>query len=204
VAAVALTSGQVAQFVQTEGPQTPAAHQARVTARLTERAADARFVLDQLERAAAAPLAQQMDLNRVGMLGHSLGGLTAAQACQADARLDACLNMDGLQAGGPFGAEPQPALPVQPFMFITKETALDSRAADLWDQLTGPAYLRVVAGAAHDSFTDGPLLLPGLWPTPNQADAILAEVRRYTVAFMDHSLKGQSSALLESAAYPAN
>jgi predicted dienelactone hydrolase len=207
VAAVELSNGRVAQFAENTGPLPPVERQALIAGRIAERAADAAFVLDQLELrqlAGSDALAAQMDLSRVGMLGHSLGGLAAAQACVADARLLACLNLDGLQAGGPFGAEPQSALPTQPFMFITKETELGPGVAQLWDGLTGAAYLKVIAGASHDSFTDGPLLLPGLLPFPNQADAITAEIRQYTLAFMDHSLKGQASALLEGAAYPAN
>jgi len=205
VAAAPLSNGRVAVFASAQWPMEFSAHAAVAAARITERTADVRFVLDQLE-ALRAPnsLAGHLDLERVGILGHSLGGITAAQACAADTRLRACLNLDGLQAGGPFGAEAEPALPGQAFMFITKETALSQRAEALWGQLTGEAYLRVVPGAAHDSFTDGPLLLPDAWPGPGAEERVLAEVRSYTAAFLDHSLRGTENALLAEAAYPHN
>ncbi len=207
VAAVALEDGRVAQFASDYWPMDFAARQAVTAARIAERVTDVRFVLDQLEALAAAgehPLAGRLDLERVGILGHSLGGITAAQACAADARLRACLNLDGVQAGGPFGAEAEPALPAQPFMFITKEAGLNPRGEALWGQLAGPAYLHVVAGAAHDDFTDGPALTPTLWPGPGAAERVLAEVRGYTAAFMDSSLRGEPSALLAESRYPSN
>jgi len=207
VAAVALEDGRVAQFASEHWPMDFAVRQAATAARITERVAVVRFVLDQLEALVTAgehPLARRLDLERVGILGHSLGGITAAQACASDARLRACLNLDGVQAGGPFGAQPQPELPLQPFMFITKEAGLDPRGQALWEQLAGEAYLRVVAGAAHDNFTDGPALAPALWPGPGAAERVLAEVRGYAAAFMDYSLRGETSALLAESRYPSN
>ncbi|HEY7543743.1 MAG TPA: hypothetical protein VID27_02615, partial [Blastocatellia bacterium] len=53
--------------------------------RVDWRAADARFVLDQLEKLNAGNPASQfrghLDLTRVGALGHSIGGVAAAQIC---------------------------------------------------------------------------------------------------------------------------
>ncbi len=54
------------------------------------RAADSSFVLDQLMDLArvepTSPLAGHLDLQHVGMIGHSLGGATAVQVISTDAR----------------------------------------------------------------------------------------------------------------------
>ncbi|MEI0739748.1 hypothetical protein VQ056_29130 [Paenibacillus sp. JTLBN-2024] len=43
----------------------------------------------------------RLDLNKVGMFGHSFGGATAAQMLLADGRVKAALNMDGTLYGKP-------------------------------------------------------------------------------------------------------
>ncbi|MGW0002986.1 alpha/beta hydrolase family protein [Nocardia grenadensis] len=71
---------------------------------LPTRVADTRFVLDRLAEAAGGPdsqqvlppaLAARLDLSKVGMFGHSLGGSTTAQAIHDDPRLRAGANLDG-------------------------------------------------------------------------------------------------------------
>jgi hypothetical protein len=57
-------------------------------------------------------------------------------------------------------------------------------------------YWVIVHGASHQSFTDGPLLQPTLMPGPNQADRLMSSIQKYTLAFLDQTLKGQPSALL--------
>jgi Platelet-activating factor acetylhydrolase, isoform II len=67
--------------------------------RVDWRAADAGFVLNQLEKLDAGKTLGQFsgrsDLARVGAFGHSIGGVAAAQTCQSDRRFKACLNLDG-------------------------------------------------------------------------------------------------------------
>jgi hypothetical protein len=54
------------------------------------RVADVRFVLDRLERwQRRGPFAGRLDLGRVGMVGHSLGGATAAGTMLVNRRLRA-------------------------------------------------------------------------------------------------------------------
>ena len=71
---------------------------------LAVRVADTRFLLDQLEHL------RGLDLRRVGMVGHSLGGSTAAEVMLADPRIDAGVNLDGLIT--PKRRRPGPRSPV--------------------------------------------------------------------------------------------
>jgi hypothetical protein len=91
-------------------------------------APDIRFVITELsyhDRAQSlkAPLAGRLDLQRVGALGHSMGGLAAVRACQLDSRIAACMNHDADIAGSPF-VRSSPDEPLRkPLLFFTAATA---------------------------------------------------------------------------------
>jgi Platelet-activating factor acetylhydrolase, isoform II len=64
------------------------------------KAADMRFVVDQLEQLVAGELgadrmAGRLDLARLGAFGHSLGGNAALEYCRLDGRCAAAANLDG-------------------------------------------------------------------------------------------------------------
>lgn len=48
---------------------------------------------------AGDPLYNTIDLSRVGMIGHSLGGATAIQMCRRDSRVAVAINLDGPLCG---------------------------------------------------------------------------------------------------------
>jgi dienelactone hydrolase len=173
VAAVALQNGTVATYSRPEPPRAE-----YVETRVAERVADIRFALDRLAELEAGdgPLGGRLDLDRVGVMGHSLGGIAAAQACVVDPRLDACLNLDGVQGGGPFSVRPGGAVPAQPFLFVTKETSLAPPIEQLFVEHVTAARI-VIAGAAHGDFSDGPLFEPSLNPFTRPIDRTNASIR---------------------------
>jgi len=86
------------------------------------RAADMSFVLDnliELNRAstAASQFSRRLDLDHVGAVGHSRGGWSAIVACGRDARLKACVNLDG-NAGGQGLQYPGAPIPRQPILYV--------------------------------------------------------------------------------------
>jgi predicted dienelactone hydrolase len=195
VAAVALADGSFAVFDPAQWPATGSARTEFFGRRMDERAADVSFALDQLEQldARSGPLRGLLDLEHVGIMGHSMGGITAAAACRQDPRLKACLNIDGSLAGGPLSARAGDARPAQPFMYLTKDQTVAAPAATLF-AAPGGAWSRVVVpGATHVEFTDGPLFVPSLDPFARKADRVIATARMYTLAFFDRYLKGASS-----------
>ena len=163
---------------------------ASVAAKIDERVADLAFLLDRLaDDAAGLPgLAGRLDLERLGVLGHSNGGLAAAGLC-ADARVRACANLDGQQLGGPFSALPDPAAPTKPFLFLTKETRLHAAIRERFEAGGADTYRVVVPVAAHDAFTDGPRLRPRVLPVDGTADHVLAIERAFVAAFFDRHLR---------------
>ncbi|MFD8593131.1 MFS transporter [Streptomyces sp. NPDC059637] len=100
-AAVEFPGGRV-EFRKPPTADTPTRRKAIET-----RVHDIRFVLDRLavlgaggnpdagKRRLPHGLGRALDLERVGMYGHSAGGITAAEAMRTDSRIDAGINMDG-------------------------------------------------------------------------------------------------------------
>lgn len=82
--------------------------------------------------------------------------------------------------------------PNQPFLFLTKEAQLRPKLIGGFESMS-ESYWVVVHGATHQSFTDGPVLLPSLMPGPNQADRFMGLIREYSLAFLDQTLKDRSN-----------
>jgi hypothetical protein len=198
VAAVELSDHNVAQFYKDQWSLEISAHQVFITERIKVRTLDVLFVLNQLEAlnsSIGSPFTGMLDLESVAAAGHSLGGITASEVCKADIRFRACLNFDGLQKGGPFSMEESAIPPDQPFMFITKESQLHPKLIEKFETMA-EGYWVVIRGASHESFTDGPLLRPHLLPGLNQSDQSMSLIQKYTLAFLDQTLKAQNNNLL--------
>jgi len=201
VAAVELSNGSVAPYDKHQWLLSPSEHEAYTAERIKVRIADVLFALDQLtalNSSVTSPLAGMFDLDSVAVAGHSLGGIIASEACKADPRFKTCLNFDGLQRGGPFSMAESALPPSQPFLFLTKESELHPKLVERFES-TSESYWVVIHGASHDSFTDGPLLQPALLPIPNQADGYMNLIQKYTLAFLDRTLKLQPRGLLSVA-----
>jgi hypothetical protein len=201
VPAVELSDGDVVPYDKEQWLLDAEAHQAYIAERIKVRTADVLFVLEQLEEMNSNDrFAGIIDLDSIAVAGHSLGGITASEACKVEIRFKACLNFDGLLKGGPFSME-ETAIPLeQPFLFLTKESQLHPRLLERFQSME-EGYWVTVYGASHQSFTDGPLLQPALLPGTKQADWLLSLIQIYTLAFLDHTLKGQSNNLLSKTAY---
>jgi hypothetical protein len=130
---------------------------------LTVRIADTRYALDALTRlnrgTRTGSFSGMLNLDHVGMFGHSLGGATAAATMLVDRRLDAGLDMDGLV----FGKVAVTGLK-KPFMLFSADPGFRSKPnlAEFWGHLRGPRYALDFAGAAHLAFTDLVFLVPQL------------------------------------------
>ena len=178
-------------------------------------------VLERLNRAgpAASRLAGRLDMDRVGVFGHSRGGFASPHACRLDRRFKACLNLDGYSM--------TPAVMdsgiTQPFMMVEEIAPWDppptdamlaaasmtraqadsqARAAfrrreNTFAHMTGGAYLVVSPGAVHNSFSDLGVVAPSRYPTATQDFRRTIDiVRAYMLAFFDEYLRGRPSPLL--------
>ena len=179
---------------------------------------DIRFVLDAL------------GLDRVGMVGHSLGGATTAQAMAADPRVLAGVNLDGsfipdspLEEGPDAVArdlvELARRIGARPFMIMASGGFGPDYFGDLtstvWHNLAWWRRFLSITGSTHYTYTDLLPLLTGLVaggviPEAPQvgvgldpARAVTA-IRTYLRAFFDHTLRGHETPLLDgpSARFP--
>lgn len=173
-------------------------------------AQDLAFVLaelTQLNAEAGGMMNGRLDLNRVGVFGHSTGGGATVTFCQQDARCTAGLGLDAWLLPAPAAIETNP--PTQPFMFISTPDWLGEentvRGQRIFAALPHQATLVTIAGADHYDFSDLPLFSPlthqlGLTGTIN--GRLMTEIlNRYTLAFFNNSLRGQPSDLLQVSPY---
>jgi hypothetical protein len=181
---------------------------------------DTAFVVDQLQGLNADPSQQfagRLDLQHLGMFGHSFGGATALEFCHVDSRCRAALDIDGI----PFGSVVMEGLG-KPGMFLlsdhSKEMAdPESRAVlaeiqSIYDRLPAGRSFLVIRTANHFSFSDQILLnsqavmhllrLAGFGGLDGRRG--LAISTSYVHAFFDVYLKGASASTLASLAgeYP--
>ncbi|WP_327145784.1 alpha/beta hydrolase family protein [Nocardia sp. NBC_01327] len=137
---------------------------------LPTRVADMRFVLDQLTAAAAHSteadaalpqyLADDLDLTKVGMFGHSLGGSTTAQTMHDDSRVSAGVNLDGPMLGSVAtdGLD-------RPMLMLAADNSpwfAHPGWESIWANNTGLKLPMRVAGTRHMSFTDEQVIVAQL------------------------------------------
>ncbi len=151
-----------------------------VASRVSMWAEDASFVIDQLlsPKSVAGRYAHRIDIGRIGMMGHSMGGAAALEACLEDDRLKACVDL----AGAPFGkvvekglGKPTLIVESQP-VYSDEELESKGRTREQWDQMgqeirdmwrsvfskerSVPAYFVLIKGTGHLSFSDAPFVMP--------------------------------------------
>jgi dienelactone hydrolase len=122
--------------------------------------ADVRFVLDQLQEMNSHDhfWHAQLDLSKVGIVGHSMGGTTAALATKEEPRILAGVNLDGSTYPG-MNADIRPVPVHKPFLFLaTEEHASGEDRAREYIGSESNTYYVVVTGADHMSFTDAGLV----------------------------------------------
>jgi predicted dienelactone hydrolase len=162
------------------------------------RVEDARFVASQLETLNKSDrlLSGRMDLAKLGIFGHSLGGQTAMLTIEQDNRFKAALSLDGVNR------HLLQRKINQPFMLLQADRLGDPfEVHELCKQFAGPLYCVTLKKSGHANFTDLPLLTPLHWiiGLSGSIDGLRATkiVNAYVVQFFDRYLKQMAAPLLE-------
>jgi pimeloyl-ACP methyl ester carboxylesterase len=189
MAAITKTADQAEQLRLMRGylnaiPQTTA-----MTARWVS---DIRAVLD----APKGALAASLDMSRVGVFGHSMGGVASAQFCLEDQRCKAGLNLDGIpQYGSVVDGDLK-----RPFLMVYSARPGRLGASDVVYRRAASPYYRVdVRETGHLDFSDmvfWPALHDRKITGPLAAERAVAITRAIVFEYFEQELNGKASALL--------
>ena len=189
--------------------------------------ADTMFVLDQLKKYTTQPdafLYNRLDMNNIGMFGHSFGGAAAVQMCRRDDRIKACIDLDGPLNGNDSTSAfhkpcifilgglsetrlqditPMPEEMLQAYNWSREDEERNMQltllpAVNRLAQAIGKdAYKIVIHGAKHATFTDKALLNQNE-SDANVIDGVLAHtiISSYVRTFFDVYLKQQDPSWL--------
>ena len=193
---------------------------------LRDWAIDASYVVrataTRLESSANPSIRLPLDTSHVGMVGHSLGGAAALQACHTEPLFAACADMDG----DTFGDVDQAGVG-KPFLVLLSEPVHLSPPTDSaqragrerlaqmgrerdssWAATRAkypdvPGFIVKIVGTGHMSFTDAPFQFPTLLQETGStlgADRAFRLASERLLEFFDHFLKGEPLRLLRAGA----
>jgi len=169
---------------------------------LSVRSADLKFVLDELERLNATedgPIGGKLELDRMGVIGHSLGGLSAILGVEREPRFKAAVILDGeLTEESANGTDKAVLLLTMDRQHWTQHEC------QLWKHLRGPRLAVNFKGADHLLPSDAVWLAKGAIKTGSMSpEQAVAAVRSYVAAFLDANLVGAPADWLLKATSPA-
>jgi predicted dienelactone hydrolase len=154
------------------------------------RLADLKFIVDELAGmnvSADSPFAGKLDVSRVALAGHSLGGLTALLGVAQEPRFRTGIILD---AAAPERIVDATETPI--FVLFTGGEGRSVAECRLWDKLRGPRLALNLRGAEHLTPSDAVWLLKGVIKTGDMGpEKTIAALRDYLAAFLDSNLQGQ-------------
>jgi predicted dienelactone hydrolase len=172
------------------------------------RVQDLSSVLDELQRLNATRnsfLNGQLDLRRVAVMGHSLGGIAALGSLSGDPRISAAVVLDAPAYATSVRGSDKPVL-----ILAAGRDQWGARDCQLWRNLRGPRLLVDLRGAEHLTASDAVWLAKDFPQLEAQTGAMGTEktmtaMRNYIVGFLDYVLLGKAKSpflLAPSPDYP--
>jgi dienelactone hydrolase len=165
---------------------------------------DLKFIVDELARLnseGSGPFAGRLDLDKVALAGHSLGGLTALRSVQQETRFKAAVLLDALMPDGSARITDTPVL-----VLAMGRTQWGDAECRLWSDLRGPRLAVNLNGAEHVTPTDAVWLAKGAIKTgPMGPERTITALRDYIAEFLDANLQGKLAGRLltgPSSEYP--
>jgi dienelactone hydrolase len=178
--------------------------------------ADIGFALDQLQQLntsdSSGKFLGRLDMQRVGVFGHSLGGASSLQFCHDDSRCKAAIDVDGAPLGDVITEGVS-----QPFMFLLSDHSREPESGtrpikanirSIYDRQPVDRRLEIeIRGANHYLFSDDGAMLksPLLMDVLRILGIVRLDGRRqvaitahYISTFFDVYLKGASASELQS------
>jgi dienelactone hydrolase len=161
---------------------------------LSVRLDDLRFVaadLDRINRSITSPFRGRLDVNRIAIAGHSMGGLAASLASDREARFKAAIVVDVHDGNVPDAVVGTTRTPM--FIFASGRDRWTENECKLWDNLHGPRLAVNLEGSEHLTPTDAVWLAKGAVKTGTMdPEKAIAAIRDYIAAFLDTHLQGKN------------
>ena len=160
---------------------------------------DAKFALDYAEILNDTDdiLKERLNLENVGMYGHSFGGASTSICCFEDDRIDCGLTLDGVSY-----EELIPIGVTKPFFMMTADGRFNQSGVEyIWNKQESDIYRMSINGSSHYGYTDVGLLLSHMLPLIPQNilgfgtvdPKLMTEiVRSFILEFFNVYLKGES------------
>jgi len=158
------------------------------------RMADLRFVIDQLSALngrEGSPFVGSLDLSRIAVMGHSLGGEVAIAMLESHPKMRAAVSLDGVVS-----AELAPGTSKPVLLLAASRGHWNPEECKLWAALRGPRTAINFRGADHFTLSDAVWLLPDVpelgAPVGRMGrERTLEALRNYILAFFDTHLGGK-------------
>jgi predicted dienelactone hydrolase len=159
-------------------------------------------VMDRLNKGGDSRFLGRIDLDRIGMAGHSFGGYTSTWVADADPRVKAIAPIAGVGE-----SRTNTAIPVM-FVVATEDCTIKAQGNDrirrFYEESTGPRYLVEFKNGGHYSFTsmfyfnptfgdgvgEGKRITNGEPITYTPKENVYRLTNGYTTAFFGKFLKG--------------
>ena len=186
---------------------------------LNLRSADIELVIDSLKAGNLGTTGEilkgHMDLDNIGLLGHSLGGAASAQVARVRDDVKAAIVIDGTMIGDITGLNSdnseiitkdsftKPLMLMYGSLYQEDEAKKSAYAPNIkaYNSATNAAYSLCIKDSGHLNFTDLPRISPFLAKklgvgTIDSLECIKI-VNDYSLAFFDKHIKGQGNSLLQ-------
>jgi pimeloyl-ACP methyl ester carboxylesterase len=150
---------------------------------------DLRFVIDQLARLNVrrdSPFSGRLDLSKIAVAGHSLGGLTALLTSQSDPHIKGAILIDPVLPDLLPGATDKPVL-----LMTADRQQWAANECGLWMNLHGSRLAVSLQGSEHVALSDWIWLTKDAVRTgPMGPEKTMSAMRDYVAAFLDTNLRG--------------
>jgi pimeloyl-ACP methyl ester carboxylesterase len=123
---------------------------------------DALYVLDHIENLndGNSLFEDRLNLDQIGMYGHSFGGAATLEVMKQDARVKAGLTLDGA-----IGSDLIPESFENPLLLmLAEESFAENSSNQLFNKTGDDGYLLTIMGSTHYAFTDVGLLMSHFIP----------------------------------------
>jgi len=140
--------------------------------------------LESLNAGGSSTFAGKLDMSRVALAGHSLGGMTAILGVEQDSRFRAGVVLDGVVPNSSLSGTETPML----LLTAGRDTWTEDETR-LWSGLRGPRTAVNLRGAEHLTISDAVWLAAGAIKTGSMGpNKTIAAIRNYVAAFLDANL----------------